>query len=238
MSYPGGKGNVFHKLINLMPPHEVYIEAFLGMGSVLRHKKPAPLINIGIDCDASVIARFREAVASSESASSTIIPGTFDLIHADALDWLRRSPLVRQASTLLYCDPPYLMTTRKQQRDLYRHEFGTTEEHRRLLDILVDLPCLVMLSGYPSQLYSSVLTGWTCVTFQAMTRGGTWATEAVWMNFERPTALHDYQYLGEDFRERERIKRKISRWQGKLEKMTRLERQALLCALNNCAAGS
>ena len=58
------------------------------------------------------------------------------------------------------------------------------------------------------------------------------------MSYPTPIALHDYQYLGEDFRERERIKRKIGRWQGKLKKMSRLERQALLCALNEGAPGS
>lgn len=32
MTYPGGKGNAYHKIINLIPPHEVYIEPFLGRG--------------------------------------------------------------------------------------------------------------------------------------------------------------------------------------------------------------
>ena len=41
-----------------------------------------------------------------------------------------------------------------------------------------------------------------------MTRGGRLATEWVWMNYPEPIALHDYRYLGEDFREREPIKRK------------------------------
>jgi hypothetical protein len=31
-------------------------------------------------------------------------------------------------------------------------------------------------------------------------------------NFPEPVALHDYRYLGEDFRQRERIKRKKQRW--------------------------
>ena len=41
MSYPGGKGGVFHKLINLMPPHEIYIETHLGSGAVIRNKRLA-----------------------------------------------------------------------------------------------------------------------------------------------------------------------------------------------------
>jgi hypothetical protein len=36
MSYPGGKSGsgVYQTLINLMPPHDIYIEPFLGMGGV------------------------------------------------------------------------------------------------------------------------------------------------------------------------------------------------------------
>jgi site-specific DNA-adenine methylase len=45
LSYPGGKGGagVYQAIINQMPPHEVYIEPFLGAGSVLRTKRPAAL---------------------------------------------------------------------------------------------------------------------------------------------------------------------------------------------------
>ena len=32
-------------------------------------------------------------------------------------------------------------------------------------------------------------------------------TEYLWCNYPAPMALHDYRYLGKDFRERERIKR-------------------------------
>jgi hypothetical protein len=43
--------------------------------------------------------------------------------------------------------------------------------------------------------------------------------------------LHDYRYLGEDFRERERIKRKKQRWVNRLHTMPTLERRALLNAI-------
>lgn len=54
--YPGGKGEngVFQRLINLMPPHEVYIETHLGGGAVMRNKRPARR-NIGIEIDPEVI---------------------------------------------------------------------------------------------------------------------------------------------------------------------------------------
>jgi len=37
-TYPGGKGGsgVYQKIINLIPPHDVYIETHLGGGSIMR----------------------------------------------------------------------------------------------------------------------------------------------------------------------------------------------------------
>lgn len=58
MNYPGGKGQVFQRLINLMPPHEVYIETHLGGGSIIRNKLPARQ-NIGIEIDPTLIGTWR-----------------------------------------------------------------------------------------------------------------------------------------------------------------------------------
>ena len=43
MNYPGGKGGVYQRLINLMPPHDVYIETHLGGEAIIRNKKPAKI---------------------------------------------------------------------------------------------------------------------------------------------------------------------------------------------------
>jgi DNA adenine methylase len=48
------------------------------------------------------------------------------------------------------------------------------------------------------------------------------------MNYPEPKALHDYRYLGEDFRQREKITRQQKRWRAKLGKMNRLQGFALL----------
>lgn len=104
-------------------------------------------------------------------------------------------------------------------------------QHAALLDLLHTLPCRVMLSGYWSALYAERLKDWHSVTFQVMTRGGRVVTEWLWCNFPEPVALHDYRYLGENFRERERIKRKRQRWTQRLDTMPLLERRALLTAI-------
>jgi DNA adenine methylase len=142
--------------------------------------------------------------------------------------------LLEKASTftardLVYCDPPYLMETRSG-RKLYEHELSDVD-HRRLLRCIRKLPAMVMISGYWSSLYAQMLEGWNSISFEAMTRGGHTATEWLWFNFPTPVELHDYRFLGENFRERERIKRKKVRWTERLKRMPILEKQSLLSAI-------
>ena len=55
MGYPGGKDaeGVYQRIINLMPPHRVYIEPFVGGGAILRRKRPAESSTV-IDQDEGV----------------------------------------------------------------------------------------------------------------------------------------------------------------------------------------
>ncbi len=223
-NYPGSKAGsgTYQKLINLMPPHREYVELYLGGGAVMRNKRPA-LVNVGIDLNPGVVAQWN-AERSGELANITILRG-------DAADYLRRHGGALAYDTLVYADPPYLMSTRKSKRQLYAFELGDEAEHRELLDLLKGLRCMVMISGYWSPLYAEMLASWRTYSFQAMTRSGEMATEWVWMNYPEPFELHDYRYLGENFRERERIKRKTQRWSERLAKLDRLERMALLDAM-------
>jgi DNA adenine methylase len=270
MTYPGGKNGagVYQKIINLMPPHDVYIEPFLGGGAVMRLKRPAKL-NIGIDLVASALSAVEASIARDGAPRSTRgafldlagMPATvlhghphsanparpagrgkngdedrssrngeaaeFRFIEGNGIDFLYAYDF--KGSYLVYCDPPYLMSTRSGKR-LYEHEMSDAD-HRRLLRVLQDLPCYVMLSGYLSEMYSQALRGWSWTGFPAMTRGGQLARQTLWYNFPAPVALHDYSYLGGNFRERERIKRKKVRWTERLKRMPTLERQALLSAI-------
>jgi len=226
MTYPGGKNGsgVYQAIINLMPPHRVYIEPFLGGGAIMRLKRPA-IANIGIDSDAAVIDQWLRSTLAD--------PVGVTVIHGDAISFLGRYGW--QGEELVYCDPPYLMGTRSCQRPLYRHEM-TTEDHELLLRTICMIPAMVMISGYYSEMYMDLLAGWRTATFQAMTRAGTMATEWVWMNFPPSLELHDYRYLGQNFRERERIKRKKLRWIARLQRMTSLERNAMMMAIQEFQA--
>jgi DNA adenine methylase len=236
VSYPGGKNGagVYQTIINLMPPHEVYIEPFLGGGAILRLKQPASL-NIGIDLDSAAIARMREWArhAKSDDALRRPSPGKaitdrqFRFQRGDGIAFLKSYPFTRKE--LVYCDPPYMPET-LQSRCRYKYDLDQLQ-HDLLLYAIKRLPCRVMISGYWSVLYSLHLKNWNVVKFEAMTRGGHTATEFLWFNFPAPVALHDYSYLGSNFRERERIKRKKLRWVKRLERMPALEKQCLLQAI-------
>jgi site-specific DNA-adenine methylase len=220
MGYPGGKAaaGVYQKIINLMPPHSLYVEPFLGGGAIMQRKRSAPR-SIGLDLDPHVIAAWEPLPHVAVQLG-------------DALDFLSTFQFPHDA--LIYCDPPYLLETRRSG-PLYRCEI-TTAQHEHLLALITRLPCQVMISGYWSQLYAEALQEWPALSFEAMTRGGTTATEWLWCNFLPPHSLHDYQYLGRDFRERERIKRKTQRWKARLLRMPALERQALMTALAEVSA--
>jgi hypothetical protein len=70
-----------------------------------------------------------------------------------------------------------------------------------------------------------------------MTRGGP-AEEWLFMNYPEPRALHDYRFLGANFRERERIKRKTERWRSRIASLPELEHLALFSAMAADLAGN
>ena len=151
----------------------------------------------------------------------------FTFINDDASSFLKRYRFT--GNEFVYVDPPYLMETRKGGK-LYNFEY-TTQDHVDLLNILKTLPCMVMVSGYWSPLYSSMLPAWNTHSFEAQTRQGP-ATEWLWFNYPEPEELHDYSYLGETFRERERIKKKRDRWILRILNTPVLERNALFKELS------
>jgi DNA adenine methylase len=120
MGYIGSKAGagVFHAIIAEMPPHSVYVEPFFGSGAIF-HKKKRAESSIVIDRDPGCVAKV-SALAGVRA------------ICGDALEIL--PTLTLPADALVYCDPPYLLETRKNRR-YYKFEMESAD-HLRLLDIL------------------------------------------------------------------------------------------------------
>ncbi|MDC6379886.1 DNA adenine methylase [Pseudomonas graminis] len=211
MKYPGGKGKCYQRLINLMPPHQTYIETHLGAGAVLRHKKPADR-NIGVDIDPAVHVAWADHQVKS-----------LELFQDDASSYLRSFSY--DGSELIYADPPYVTQTRRRAR-IYRYEYDEGQ-HEELLRTLRSVPCKIMISGYDSALYNEKLQGWRKVTFMAKTHTGV-REECVWMNYAAPVELHDSRFLGDTFRERQTIARRQSRFRDRIATMDPVERNNLM----------
>lgn len=208
--YPGGKGRSFQQVINLMPPHSTYIEAFVGGGAVLRHKKAAE-VSYAIDKDPLVIEELKSRH-----------PGLAEYVQGDALEFL--SSRTFSGDEVVYCDPPYLPSTRRKRR-IYRFDYSE-QDHVALLGLLVALPCRAIVSGYPSELYRESLRGWNTKLVNVATHAGV-RQEALWFNFPIPQRLHDARYIGADYRERETINRRLNRLQRRIADLSVHERHRL-----------
>ncbi len=217
--YPGSKNvnGTYHKIINLIPPHEKYIEPFLGGGAILRHKLPAA-VTVGNDLHTGIY----------EIWKNYQMPG-FEIHNIDALQLLS-SLGTGNRNIFVYLDPPYPMESRRCSKAIYNCELSD-QYHENLLQFILTVDFNCMISTYPNKLYSKLLKGWKKYEFKSITRAGN-SYEVLYMNYPTPTKLHDYRYLGRDCWERQGIKRKIERRVNTLSKLPILEQRAIILALN------
>ena len=91
---------LYQPIIALMPPHETYIESHLGGGAIMKRKLPA-LRKIGIDLNQRALEKFQCGYP-------------VDLVHGCAHRFL--ADFDYRGRELVYCDPPYLHSTRSSGR--------------------------------------------------------------------------------------------------------------------------
>lgn len=230
--YPGSKAKsgVFEWIISQMPPHTTYIEGCLGSGQIARRKRPA-YVNYGIESNEKVIDRFH--MGSRAIPHLQVIRG--DVIAFLANEMQDESSLVGPAA-LVYLDPPYVRETRLSAEPIYGAHEWTLADHERCLEVITKLRCYVMISGYRHELYDQRLASWRRLDRPVMVHRGIPRVESLWCNFPEPFELHDYRYLAPNparpaWRERERLKKKKTRWLAKLAHMPAAERYAMLAAI-------
>lgn len=133
--------------------------------------------------------------------------GSVTIENRPALEVIERYDAV---DGVIYCDPPYLGSTRsayaggRRPGGDYVHEMAAEEEHRALADLLASCDATVVVSGYPSPLYDEDLfAGWWRTERRVLRRSSNGrsgqnfhATEVLWANrpldtgrlFEAPAA--------------------------------------------------
>ena len=206
-SYFGSKATsgLCQAIIAIMPPHDTYIETHLGGGAIL-NRKPAALTNIGIDLNAKTLEKINT-------------PHPVQLIHGCVHQFLLDYPFTGRE--LIYCDPPYLPSTRSSERR-YRFDY-LEQDHVELLGIVKKLLCQLIISGYPSNLYDDMLSNWCSREIQVMNHNGG--------RTEIPDKVHWASFAGKNFTDRQRIKRKAENWGKRYQAMPANERLAVLAAM-------
>lgn len=83
--------------------------------------------------------------------------------------------------TLFYVDPPYVLDSRKDSRNVYAHEM-TDLQHRELAEVLHHISGMALLSGYQCDLYDELYADWIVVSKSNTTNGNSTATEYLWIS--------------------------------------------------------
>jgi len=144
-------------------------------------------------------ARARGGMAGDVNAWWSAIDGLPKVIER-----LRRVQIICQSAleaiprfdhedALIYCDPPYVHSTRDGQSRKVYHAEMSDEEHLELAVLLRRCRGTVVLSGYDSGLYAEAYHGWHKVTrdianHAAGGRSKRRETECLWINRLRGTA--------------------------------------------------
>lgn len=242
-TYPGGKSGagVYQRLINLIPRHRVLISAFGGHCGIVRNIRPAEH-TIVIDEDPEVCQWWHDWRLSPRGRA-------IEIHNCDSIEWLRfhfrltefaPDPAAHaggtRADSFVFADPPYVLSERSHGK-MYQHEL-TDDCHRRLLQVLTQLPATAaaMVCGYESPVYRP-LDNWRSIDHRVPTRGGL-QDERIWMNYPATDDLHDFRHIGDDRRERERIRRRQVNWLSQLNAMGDRERAAMLAVLNSSQAAN
>lgn len=254
-SYPGGKSGagVFQRLINLIPRHRILVSAFAGHCGIVRNIKPAEH-TIVIDPNPEVCQWWSDWCRRPEGRA-------LEVHHCDSIEWMRFQFRLTKYSAagssadagvvasrtgkkdpgpsfsaagdgvFIFCDPPYVLSERSHGK-IYANEL-CDDGHRRLLEVATQIPsatAAVMICGYKSRIYRR-LNHWRSIDHRVPTRGGL-QDERIWLSYPEPEFLHDTRFIGDDRRERERIRRRQANWRKQLDQMSEQERAAMLEVLN------
>jgi len=88
-------------------------------------------------------------------------------------------------NTLFYIDPPYLRSLSNKNTHTYLFDMNEMD-HKRLLEVLLNVNSMIVLSGYPNELYDDMLSDWHRVErdhYAGGNNGGRLPrTEVLWIN--------------------------------------------------------
>lgn len=189
-----------------------------GSGAVEKRKKLAPGMNTICEIDPQTISKYW---GHNDSFGYHIEEKCF-------IEWYRNRKFLH-GTTLIYADPPYLLSSRASGKEYYRHEWDD-EMHERFLTFMCSSRDLVAISHYKCSLYDKYLKDWRLIEWPVMTHAGP-RKEALYMNYSEPAELHQYDFLGKNFTDRQRLKRMKQNMICKLDRLPDQSRYMILEAV-------
>lgn len=220
-SYNGSKSNsgAYQHIINHIPPHLVFYSLYLGNCAVTRHISPASLMVLN-DVDPDVIKAWGDLV----------LPSNYLLSNQDALMMLKLLQMdsVTPVDQFIFLGPPYRMASRSYKGRVYN--FDVDDQHH--VDLASQITAMsdrkIMLCHYPDPFYDDALSGWHTFDYRSMTRRGL-VTERLYYNYDLSDGLlHDYSYIGQNFRQREAWERQRIRIVNKLNELPLVLKNAII----------
>ena len=109
-NYLGSKGNsgLYQFIINKMPKHDVYVEAFFGTGVIASKKRVACIDNIGFE-RISILS----SLMSMKYQNFKMVNGNSRYQLYCSIDYY----IYSGSKVLIYLDPPYLWSTRSDLKN-------------------------------------------------------------------------------------------------------------------------
>lgn len=107
-----------------------------------------------------------------------------EIENINALDLIKK---YNKKDCLIYVDPPYLLSTRKQK--YYNVEMTEDKEHIELLNVLKNHSGPVIISGYNSELYQDILKDWNRLYIESNAEQGKKRIEVLWFNYDLPNQI-------------------------------------------------
>ena len=231
-NYPGAKTNtgIIQFLVNEIPHHRRYFELCAGSAQLYKHKRPAAQSFLN-DLNPEVAAALKELYPQAE------------VMNFNVHRFIDR-PENFTREDFIYLDPPYPLSARRSREVCYEHEMMSDDDHNQLLMAVLQLDANVMistraqLSSNGNSLYDNMLNGWRKKEMLVRSHRDVTSRELIYMNYATPAILHQYDMLGDDYIDRQHIKRKVKRFTDKINRLPVHQKHLLMQILiDNNPAG-
>ena len=217
MKYTGNKNfpGVIEFLVNHLPKSERYFSLFFGGGGLET-------------CKYTSGAKFICSEKNKECIKYQNDTAVIEFLdYKDLID-----NFVFDGQDFVFADPPYTLNTRRSSRKYYKFEFEEND-HIDFLNIIKPIEAKIMITHPACELYNEELKKWKKIPFEYQTRKGIFK-DCLWLNYSpEDIVLLNYDVLGNNFTERQAIKRQRKNIVNKFQKLDIHIRRKILLELHH-----